>query len=235
MHEALLTDRFRRAVVDYFFLVERSYARSSALKLVGDHYQLNSEQRSMLYRGVNSSEEAERRGRKLTDRVGSVALHIDGLNVLYTVTNYLYGRVLFISTDGLLRDAAELHGRGDSESPKRRNLMTNAITLLMTWLSEHAPSEVVVYLDEPVSMSGELAALLRGELAALKLRGTAKTVHSADFELKRIPDVVVATSDSTIIDSCECSVCDLAHQLLTERFAPDFVDLGRIVHDERAG
>jgi len=235
MHEALVTEPFRRAVSDYFFLVERSYARGSGLKLVGDRYQLNSEQRSMLYRGINGSKETARRSSKLIDAVTSLPLHVDGLNVLYTVMNYLYGRVLFVSTDGFLRDAAELHGGGDTQLPKRRDFMRNAIALLLSWLSDQAPSEVVVYLDEPVSMSGELAALLRDELTASNINGTAKTVQSADFELKRVTEAVIATSDSTIIDACLCRVCDVARQILAERFAPDFVDLGRIVRDERAG
>lgn len=231
MHERLLTDAFRLAAQDYFFLVERHYSRTSALKLVGDRYQLSSVHRSMLYRGVASSAEASSRIHKLTDEVESLPLHVDGLNVLYTIANYLYGRVLFISTDGWLRDAGEVHGDEGGCSPKRGDILGTAVSLVIEWLAERRPCEVDIYLDEPVSLSGELAAYLRRELLDAKLPGTAMTVQSADFVLKRVVDAVVATSDSTIIDASCCRVCDLARRILSESFAPEFVDLREIVTD----
>lgn len=229
MHERLLTDAFCRAAQDYRFLVERRYSRASALKLVGDRYQLTAVHRSMLYRGVASMQEAATRGEKLTDEVQASSLHVDGLNVLYTIANYLYGRVLFVSTDGWLRDAGEVHGEGIGPPAKRGTILANAVSLLIDWLAERRPSEVELYVDEPVSLSGELAAHLRRALSEAKISGTARTVPSADFALKHVVDAVVATSDSTIIDACRCKVCDVAHRILDERFAPQFVDLRTIL------
>lgn len=235
MHARVVTDSFRRAAIDYFYLIERSYARGSALKLVGDRHQLNSTQRSMLYRGVASSEQVASRACKLTDRIDSLPVSIDGLNVLYTLANYLYGKVLYIATDGWLRDAAERHGASPGMSPKRGQKLAAAVSLMIEWLIERRPARVEVYLDEPVSLSGRLAADLRLRLAGAKLVGTAKTVRSADYALKRVRDAVLATSDSTIIDGGHCLVCDMAHQILACRFAPDFVDLRDIVRSNGEG
>lgn len=231
MHERLVTTSFRRAVADYSFLVERSYARSSALKLVGDRYQLSSTQRSVLYRGVSSAAEATSRTGKITQNVVELPLHVDGLNVLYTVANYLYGKVLFLSTDGWLRDAAEVHGAKAGASRKHGEILDEAVSILFWWLARNRPIRVDFYLDRPVSLSGELAARLRSRLAELELPGSAVTIQSADFALKRVIDAVVATSDSTIIDACRCRVCDLAYLVLSERFSPLFVDLRQIVSE----
>lgn len=231
MHERLVTEPFRRATFDYRYLVEQSYARSSALKLVGDRYQLDSTQRSMLYRGIASSEEISRRVGKLTDEVWGRPLCIDALNVLYTVANYLYGRVLFISLDGLLRDAAEVHGAALGPSPKRGEVLDAAVSLLMEWLARMKPSTIDFYVDEPVSLSGRLAEGLRTMMRSLNLVGTARTVHSADFPLKHAEGAVVATSDSTIIDTTVCPVCDLARHVLEERFSPRFIDLRELAGD----
>lgn len=229
MHERLATEAFRRAARDFRYLVERSYAHGSALKIVGDRYQLDSTQRSMLYRGIASSEEVSLRTGKLTHEVSGQALCIDALNVLYTVANYLYGRVLFISLDGLLRDAAEVHGAELGPSPKRGEVIESAVALVVEWLSSKRPSRVDFYVDEPVSLSGRLAERLREALRSTNLAGSAQTVRSADFPLKHVENAVVATSDSTIIDASRCPVCDVAREVLAERFAPSFVDLRELV------
>lgn len=229
MHERLVTEPFRRAVIDYRYLVERGYARASGLKLVGDRYQLDSTQRSMLYRGIASSDEVARRVAKLTPDVGGRALSVDALNVLYTVANYLYGRVLYISLDGLLRDAAEVHGAQLGASPGRGEVLENAVSLVIEWLSEKRPSRVDFYVDEPVSLSGRLAERLRAALRSAGLAGTASTVRSADFPLKHVESAVVATSDSTIIDASRSPICDVARQVLADRFAPSLVDLREIL------
>ncbi len=231
MHEKAVTAGFRCAARDYLMLVEKKYAQASALKLVGDRYQLTSVQRSMLYRGIVGSREAASRIEKKTHVVSGVGIRIDALNVLYTVANYLYGKVLFISTDSWLRDAGEVHG-GGMPSPRRGTKLETAIELTIAWLASQRPAEATFYIDKPVSMSGELAARIRGHVDTAGLTGDAVTVPSADFELKRAPDGVVATSDSTIIDAARRPVCDLAHEVLEARFQPELVDLRALIEEE---
>jgi hypothetical protein len=230
MREKAVTVSFRRAVEDYRLLVEKTYARTSALKLVGDRYQLTAVQRSMLYRGITSAVEASSRAAKRTDTVAGLTLHIDALNVLYTVANYLYGRALFIATDGWLRDTGEAHGNGNAGlSVKRTSTIETAAAIVVDWLAEQRPSEIAFYVDEPVSLSGRLAARLRANLREAGLVGSAGTVRSADFVLKRAPTGVVATSDSAIIDHSSCRVCDIAYHVLMKRFSPELIDLRKLV------
>ncbi|HUX21775.1 MAG TPA: DUF434 domain-containing protein [Spirochaetia bacterium] len=229
-HLKTLSEAFRQAAKDYLLLVERDYARGSALKLVGDRYQLTSVQRSILYRGISSAHEAESRSAKQTVAVTGLRVHVDALNVLYTLANYLYGRVVFISTDGWVRDAGEAHGRKTpSPAAKRGTLFEAALVKTFDWLAERRPSCTAFYIDEPVSMSGLLAVRLRKALVDAALEGKVSTVPSADFILKRIEDGVVATSDSTIIDCATRPVCDMAHEILTSRFSPELIDLRELV------
>ena len=123
MDERIITDSLRAAAADYLLLAERDYSRTAALKLVGDHYRLSAVQRSILYRGIQSSSESRRRTAKRVDDVDSAKLCVDGFNILYTIANYLYGRPLFISTDGWLRDAGEVHGAGFGASVKGREIL----------------------------------------------------------------------------------------------------------------
>lgn len=223
-----LTPAFRHAAEDYLHLVEKNYAKGAALKLVGDHYQLTSIQRSMLYRGIVSEREAAYRVSKKTSSVVDSRLHVDALNVLYTIANYLYGRVLFVSTDSWLRDAGEVHGKA-SPSTTFGALLERAIAMTIEGLAERRPREIDFYIDEPVSMSGRLAERLREALHVASISGRASTVPSADYSLKRAEDGIVATSDSTIIDAALRPVCDLAYDLIMERFSPELIDLREIV------
>src|SRR6056297_3344764 len=102
---------FPFALADYLWLLDRRYPEKGSLKLVCDRYRLNAHQRTILYRGAAS------RGSKPKLSFGPSAvelpveggLFIDTLNVVLTIANYLYGRYLFISIDGFVRDDGELY------------------------------------------------------------------------------------------------------------------------------
>ncbi len=213
-----LTARFRSAITDYRYLLERGYSHSSALRVVGDRYQLDSEQRSMLYRGISPRETARLRRTRLVASVVGAAVAVDCYNVLYTVTNYLYGRPLFICDDGFLRDSGELH----QEKPAD---LDRSVALLFRWTRSEPPAALSLYLDSPVSRSGELALELRRRLEEARIAGTAEAVRSPDHLLKECRTGLIATSDSSVIDRAQVGVADLARKIIESSFEARFISL----------
>jgi len=147
------------------------------------------------------------------EEVRGGSLGIDWYNVLITVETYLKGGVLFLSDDGVTRDAAAVHGSW------RRSAVTGpAVDAVVSALGRISPDRVDVFLDSPIAFSGELAAELRGRIGAA-LPGTACEVTlaaSADWPLKRYPGVV-ASSDSVVLDSA-ARVLDLPRIALEWRY-----------------
>ncbi len=220
----IVTEEFITAVHDYFYLINRSYSGKSVLKLVGDRYHLDRIQRNLLYRGVVPAAVAEQRRRKLKTEISGEHISIDGYNVLLTMSNYLLGRTVYISNDGLLRDAGEVFGR---QQPLE--LLRDVIDFTFPMLKQGGPCSVAVYFDSPVAFSGELAGYLREQLELLQLPGAVEAVHSPDFFLKKAEYGLVATSDSIIIDACTTAIVDLPLMVLCEKFNPDFIRLDRLV------
>ena len=223
MNTELLTEDFRQAASDYRYLIERGYSRKSALKLAGDRYGLTSCHRTLLYRGILPRIESERRRARLTASTGADRLTIDGYNVVVTVANYLYGRPVFLGTDGFLRDAGEAYGR-----LTRGPMFDKAVLLLLSFLEPAGDREVLILFDRPVPKSGELAVHFREEMRLRAIEGTAETARSPDYELKRVRTGSVCTSDSVVIDGCPVPVCDLAREVLDAAFSPDYIDLGSL-------
>ena len=106
----MLSEYFIDAVSDYLYLLEKNYPQKLILKIVGDRYQLSGTERSMLYRGIQRTEDCENRKMKIcAGLTQNVDLFIDGYNVIRTIGSYLLGLTVFISMDGYLRDASEMH------------------------------------------------------------------------------------------------------------------------------
>jgi len=216
-----LTAHFRAAITDYRYLLEHKYAHTSALRVVGDRYQLDSPQRSMLYRGISPRETARLRRARIAASVAGAEVTVDCYNVLYTVTNYLYGRPLFICDDGFLRDSGEMH----REKPAT---LERAVALMFRWMRSELPAALALYLDSPVSRSGELALELRRRLAEAHVAGTAEAVRSPDHLLKECRVGLIATSDSSVIDRAQVQVADLARKIIESSFEAHFIALDAI-------
>ena len=104
----LITDDLLTAAREYLWMLTRGYPQKGSLKLVGDKFMLSRDMRQILYRGICSEERAaERIGKIGSIRKGDLVL-VDTYNVLFTINNYLLGKPLFISNDGMLRDAGEM-------------------------------------------------------------------------------------------------------------------------------
>lgn len=148
----------RQAVSDLSWLRTQGYAEPSALKLVGDRYQLTTRQRSAVSRAACSDQGLRSRSERVIAwaEVSGRELCIDGFNLIITLEAALAGGVLFRGRDGCLRDLSSLHGNYHVLADT-----LHALRLIWELLGEALPSRVTWYLDKPVSNSGRLAALIR--------------------------------------------------------------------------
>lgn len=191
--------KLRDAVEDLSWLRTRGYAEPSAIKLVGDRYQLRRRQRIAVGRcACAESKRASRAARALPlAEIAGETLFIDGLNVITTIEVALARGVLLLGRDSCMRDMASFHGNYRLVKETER-----AVAILVSVVDSMRPSEAVVYIDRPVSNSGRLAQIVRktSEAAGSGLR--AETSDDVDETLKR-SNAVVATADSAILDACD--------------------------------
>jgi hypothetical protein len=170
-------------------------------------------QRNCLFRGVIVDDIAARRKGKLVElsAVLGQEVSLDWYNVLITVESYLKGDILFVSDDGIVRDASAVHG-----SYRTGPLTERAMEEVLAEISHARPSRVTAYLDQPIAFSGLMADGLRSRMAGMPFVTEVALAPSADFHLKGTL-AVVATSDSAVLDSCARAV-DLARAVLEHRF-----------------
>ena len=210
-------DQLRQAADEYLWILSKGYPQGAALKLVGDKFMLTKDMRQVLYRGVVPDALAKLRSKKIgAVREGDLVL-IDTYNVLFTVNNYLLGRPLFISNDGMLRDAGEMRGRIINK-PQFSRSVAMMLEVLQMWQG----ASYIHYLDEPVSHSGRLSIELCKDMVQMGIEGDAFAVKSPDQVLKQKSSDAICTSDGGIIDQYQGRVIDLPRFLLQHYFETDF-------------
>lgn len=206
-----------QAAEEYLWMLSKAYPQKSALKLVGDKFMLSRDHRQVLYRGISPAAQAALRKEKLGEvRKGDRVL-IDTYNVLFTVNNYLLGKPLFISNDGLLRDAGEMRGRIINKPQFSRS-----VSLMLEVLQMWQGASFIHYLDEPVSFSGRLSIELCKDMAEMEIEGDAFTVKSPDKMLREQSSDAICTSDGGIIDQYAGRIIDLPKFLLMKFFQAEF-------------
>ncbi len=217
------TTEFKSAFNDYLNLLTKKYPQKSILKLVGDRYKLSGEERTILYRGVTPISISESRKNKLRKmaNLSETELHIDGLNQLLSIASYLNGSVVFICTDGFLRDASEIHGNA-----YKVKFLEKSCLILFQYLKEFTNIRFFVYLDEKVNQSKSIALKMKSFAANENLSLDFVISDKVDQKLKNITTGYIATSDSQIIDKGNVPVIDLAQTLLEKKFNPYFLKLG---------
>ena len=188
----------QEAVRDLSWLRTRGYADASAIKLVGDRYQLRGRQRVAAGRCACSESARDNRSSKHCEpaNVTGRPLVIDGLNVITTIEVALAGGVLLLCRDACMRDMASFHGSYRLVQETER-----AAAILVDVVASMRASEVMVYIDRPVSNSGRLAEIVRATAAAKGSGLKAMTADRVDEKLKA-SSAVVATADSAILDGC---------------------------------
>lgn len=211
------SDDFIRAAKEYLWMLSRGYPQKASLKLVGDKFMLTRDMRQVLYRGISAEKQAAARSKMIGSVTPGDVVLIDTYNVLFTINNYLLGKPIFISNDGLLRDAGEMRGR-----IMNKPVFSRSKDLMLDVLKEWDKASYVLYLDEPVSFSGRLSIELSKDMVQMDITGEALTVQSPDYMLKHENSDAICTSDSAIIDYYSGRVVDLPRYLLEKFFQPNF-------------
>lgn len=210
------------AINDYSFLLEKGYADKRSLELVADRYQLNTNERGVLFRGVLLKEEAINRSQKMIGSLprGNIDIKVDLLNQVYTVGSYIEGKLVFIAMDGVLRDASEKHGKLLKEESLAR-----VLEQVVDFFDPFPGYSVDLLLDDKPDISGPLENLLQVKLHKTNVSFQLIRTDAVDAMLSSEDQSIVATSDATIIDRTNASVFDLARAILNKNFHPEIPDL----------
>lgn len=218
----MFSKAFGKAKEDYVWLINRGYNERIAKKFVGDHYRLSGTERSVLFRGLFNRQDSIKRRRRLVaaDKICEKMLHIDGFNVAYTISAYLAGRPVFIANDGLLRDAAEFHGKR-----VKKDLLERSIALIFSFLSDVKPGRADFFIDKPLHNSSHMFESLRNHLRESKIAGELASLEKPDELLLKMRTGIICSSDSQIIDRSELDVFDLSRHVLVKHFGARFAEL----------
>ena len=182
---------------------------------------------NLLKEGKQFITEALHRKTRLITDIKDKNLIIDGYNVLFTVLNYRLGRLVFISTDGILRDAGSLHGK-----IRNNDLFYDCITLLFDFFAIKTPAYLNIFLDSPVSHSAKHKNIIDKALGQYFLNGSCKLVKSPDIEIKQNNDGIICSSDTAIIDRTENHIADIPRAVLENNFRPELFKIDDILNQE---
>ena len=187
-----------RAVADFSLLLTKGYASKSSLKLVGDRFSLTARQRMAVMRTACSDTQlTNRTSRQLpVENLLAKPIVIDGYNLLITIEAALSGAPIFIARDGSLRDLAGLHG-----SYRKVEETIPALRLIADCLEDIGTTDVRWLFDSPVSNSGRLKTMISRLAAESAWPWRVELLQNPDTELIAT-DIVIATSDSDILDKC---------------------------------
>jgi len=217
-----LSDNFRKAASDYFYLVQKGYPPRGFIELVGNRYGLTRQERTMLYRGIVQEFIAEKRRQKIIsiEAASNQELFIDGFNVVLTMSSYLQGLPLFLSNDGFLRDASMMRGKIEMTDKIRES-----VKLIFEFLDKNSISKANFFLDKNVEIHPEIIAVIKEFEVSKSCKCEVHPTEKTDETLSEISSGIISTSDSGIIDSCKSPVFDLAFHVLQSRFHPLFLSL----------
>jgi hypothetical protein len=189
----------RQAVVDYSLLLTKGYAETSALKLVGDRFELTQRQRLAVMRCSCSDQQlANRKDKQIgISEITGQSIAVDGYNLLITIEAAMSGGLIFVGRDGCCRDLASIHGT------YRKVIETiPAIELIGDFLQQAKITEALWFLDSPVSNSGRLKTLIRKIAENHGWNWEIQLVTSPDAVLIK-GDTIAVSSDSVVIDGCK--------------------------------
>ena len=188
------TAKLTAAAQELAFLLDRGYDIKSASTFVGNHHLLSERQRLALARITSPRAALEERERKRL-REAPEALVLDGFNTIITLEVALSGSLLLEGMDGTIRDLAGLRG-----SYRIVDKTVRAVELLLARLEALGVKEALFYLDQQVSNSGRLRALLLDKAAERGVQIQVELHPSVDGVLSRLENVV--TTDAIILGKC---------------------------------
>ncbi|MFX1295902.1 MAG: DUF434 domain-containing protein [Promethearchaeota archaeon] len=187
----------KEAATDIRHLLNRGYNRKSIIELVGNRWNLNRDERHILYRSIFSYEEIKARKWnevKIEKIIGKI-IAIDTYNVLITIESFLKGLLLIEADDGYLRDISKV-----SNKYKQSSYTVKAIQMILKKLKPYQPKRLLFFLDKDISRSGELAAFIKKELSKFNVNGESKTVPSPDKSVIKNGEIVIS-SDRVILEN----------------------------------
>lgn len=196
LFEAARMASLRVAVSELSWLLSRGYQAKSALKLVGDRYNLKERQRLAVARAACPEESREHRSARRvseTDVTGE-GLVVDGFNLIILLEAALSGGMLVLGRDGCVRDLSSVHGSYRAVEETER-----AVLLAGRALEPLQPASVLWLFDSPVSNSGRLAARVREVASAHGWPWEVRTEFNPDREIVK-SDLIAVTSDSNVLD-----------------------------------
>ena len=177
------------------YLINEGYDLKQASTFVGNHFLLSERQRLAITRSLATEEQLQNRRKKETSDLAGSEVWIDGFNTIITLEVMLSGSILFFCMDGTIRDLAALRGtyRIIPETAE-------AARMLFDILQELGVRAVNILLDEPVSNSGRLKALLADAAEGYPFSLDIQIRKNVDLALYEKGNVI--TSDSVILDHC---------------------------------
>ncbi|WP_292462435.1 DUF434 domain-containing protein [Methanolobus sp.] len=197
-------ENLHMAARDIRYLLDKGYPKGSAVRFVSDHYGLEKNRRYILSRNVLAPEIASVRRMKSVpcSEIRERHVIIGGYNVLITIENYLKGEDMWIGDDGFIRD-----NRGVFRNHVNDTATLRSVELMLLVLRKSTVGDIIVLLDEQMSMSGQLALDIRQKMAGTGVKGRVLTSASTDHDLKIAGgNTIVATADGVIIDAVEMVV-----------------------------
>lgn len=200
----------RKAAEELGYLLDHGYPRDAAAAFVGNRYQFRERQRLALLRATAGRTTARQRRQKLCtlSACAGRTLSVDGFNVLIPLEVALTGGPLILAEDGSIRDLAGLSGTW------RPIPATEAALALIAEALAAAPlAAAEIYLDAPVSNSGQLRELYRKALGALPYPVSIALDCTVDCTLGKKD--LVASNDSHVIDEVPAWI-SLDHELMAQ-------------------
>ena len=191
---AKAAEQLNAAAQELVFLMDRGYDTKSASTFVGNHHLLSERQRMALARIVSTASAVQNRKRKELLQAPDY-LVLDGFNTIITLEVALSGSLLLEGMDGTIRDLAGLRG-----SYRIVDKTIQAVELLIARFEKLGVKKALFYLDQQVSNSGRLRALLLDKANGRGVEVQAELHPSVDGQLSRMENVV--TADAIILDKC---------------------------------
>lgn len=187
----------RKAHEEIKWLLDRDYKLETIINLVSGRYQFSTRQRDALKRATcGTKNEILRKSKELSiNELKNKTLNIDGFNLIISLEVALSGGVLIVGNDGLIRDLAGLRG-----TYKLIDKTDISIEYLFEFLEQKEVKAINIYLDSPVSNSGNLKIRILEHSNKYKIKTNVELVNNADVILEKLDYVV--TSDATILDKC---------------------------------
>jgi hypothetical protein len=207
----ILTPDFEQALLAFSWLRERAFPRRTSFQLVSDRYRLNRFQRVILYHSIFPEGEAGAREARKVMQLHHQHLWIDGFNVLFTVANYLLGRPVFISCDGVMRDAGEAFPK-----PDKPDQFSRAALLCRKVMEILQPASVTFVLDTQVPACSLVKELLQEQYKGAAFSVDIHCTNKADQFLLFQRAGIMASSDSEVLDGFDGPWLDLAAYALQQ-------------------